>query len=127
MFTGHETSVEMLTGARIPIPMATLHFNLDCPPEGLTINACGREGETILYISLRPNPDSAHYDMMLVLTEDRCLNTFIDCSIGGNGRRRRQTPGTEPEDRIYITIEGVREENVYNLDAEEGDHSTPQG
>ena len=121
MFSNRSASIERLNKAEELIPNAIVHFNLDCPPDGLTINACGREGKTILYISYKPNPNSAEYDEMLEIEHSRCLNTFIECP-NTNGRRRRQTT-----EKIYVAIEGVEEKNVYDVDAKTGDHSTPQG
>ena len=123
MFADHETSIERLNSADREIPDTIVHFNLDCPPDGLTINACGREGKTILYISTNPRPNGAAYDKMIIIPAGQCKNTFIECN--GNGRRRRQTTGTE--EKIYVSIEGVEERNVYDLNAMTGDHSTPEG
>ena len=118
MFT-EPTTIDIVTQDGLMISMATVHFNLVCPPEGLTINACGRQGVTILYISTLSNPSSAQHEEILILN-GHCRNTFISCS-NGNDRRKRQI------ERIYIAIEGVEEANIYDLQARTGDHSTPQG
>ena len=129
MFADHETSIERLNMTERTIQMTTIHINLECPPDGLTINACGREGKTFLYISTNPSPNSARYHKIIEVSAGECKNAFIDCSgcDNGSGRRRRQAVGTDSGEKIYITIEGVEEENIYELGAEKGDHSTPQG
>ena len=109
MFTDHVTSIERLINAGQTIPMATIHFNLECPPDGLIINACGREGVTILYISTNPRPNSANYDRVITIAAGRCLNTFIDCS---SRRRRRQMQNTA--------------EKTYDIDNKTGNSSIPQ-
>ena len=121
MFHDSEVSHERLSGERTIPPEVTVHLNTVCPPEGLTINACGTNGETHLYISKTPNPSSASYDEKLVILENKCVNTFVKCSTG-NSRRRRQA-----SNRIYMAIEGVGDDNVYNLNASTGDSSTPRG
>ena len=122
MFSNHDTSLERLNNEKLSIPHdVTVHVAVECPVDGLTINACGRTGETHLYISRTRPPNSASYEEILVLNPGQCKNTFINCNDGGN-RGRRQA-----EERIFITIEGVGEENVYDLNATMGDSSTPQG
>ena len=107
----------------------TTYINTDCPPDGLTINACGREGSVIIYISKTTTPSSAMYDAKIEIMEGKCDNAYIYCPSeegygGGNGRRKRQSPET---DSIYIAIEGVGEDNEYELNATTGDTSTPKG
>ena len=122
MFSDHITSIDELNNAGVRIPQATtVHVAVECPPEGLTINACGRTGLTILYISTTRSPNGALYDKIIRIKSGRCHNTYIPCPA----RRRRQTDSQS--DRIYITIEGVEEENEYDLNAMPGDFSTPQG
>lgn len=99
---------------------AIAHINTECPPEGLTINACSKEGIVVLFISKTPNPSLTNYDKAILIEEGKCDNTFIECS---SGRRRRQISN----ERIYIGIEGVEEANEYELDATIGDTSTPKG
>ena len=102
---------------------------MDCPPEGLTINACGREGKIILYVSKTVSrPNSAVYDRIITVEKGECRNTFVNCSrtdVSEEGRRRRRQ--AELGEKIFMTIEGVEEENEYELDASVGDFSTPQG
>ena len=122
MFSDHITSIDELNNAGVRIPQATtVHVAVECPPEGLTINACGRTGLTILYISTKRSPNGAFYEEIIRIKFGRCRNTYIPCPE----RRRRQTDSQS--DRIYITIEGVEEENEYDLSAMPGDFSTPQG
>ena len=102
----------------------TTYINTDCPPDGLTINACGREGNVTIYISKTTIPSSAMYDEIM---EGKCDNAFIYCPREegyGGGRRKRQSPVS---DSIYIAIEGVGEDNEYELNATTGDTSTPKG
>ena len=125
-FFDHETTVEQLNDGGVhSLPRdARLHLNVECPPEGLTINACGREGKIILFISKTSRPNSAAYDRKIEIEEGECHNTFINCSTDESERRRRQAV---PEERIFMTIEGKGEENEYELQASLGDSSTPQG
>ena len=127
MFTEHEVSLQMLSATErqtIP-PGAMVHFNVQCPPEGLTINACGYAGKTILYISKTTrNPNSADYDKIIHIEMNMCRNEYIECSPA---KRRRQTSATDSEDKIYVGIEGAGDNNVYDLRASTGDSSTPQG
>ena len=103
---------------------SSLHFNANCPPEGLTINACGREGKIILFISKTIRPNSAAYDKKIEIEKGECHNTYISCSTDVSARRRRQT---ESDERIFITIKGEEVQNRYVLNATLGDTSTPQG
>ena len=91
-----------------------------CPPEGLTINACAKKGIVVLFITKTPNPSPTNHDKAILIKAGKCDNTFIECS---SGRRRRQIS----DERIYIGIEGVEEDNEYELDATTGDTSTPKG
>ena len=119
---------EELNGQPITIPKGvTTYINTDCPPEGLTINACGREGRVIIYISKTTIPSSAMYDEIIEIMEGSCGNAYIYCPREegyGGGRRKRQSPES---DSIYIAIEGVGEDNEYELNATTGDTSTPKG
>ena len=122
MFSDHTISIEKLNNAGVRIPQATtVHVAVECPPEGLTINACGRTGFTILYISTTHSPNGALYEEIIRIKSGRCRNKYIPCPA----RRRRQTDSQS--DRIYITIKGVEEENEYDLIAMPDDFSTPQG
>ena len=65
------------------------------------------------------------YDERIEIKEGKCDNTFIDCPMDGiYGGRKRQSPELES---IYIAIEGVGEDNEYELNATTGDTSTPKG
>ena len=123
MFSDHHQSIERLNEAKVKnIPQgATVHVAVECPSEGLTVNACGRMGTTILYFSRSQSPNSANYEIIFTVMDGQCRNTFIDCTTN-SGRRRRQA-----ESRIYMTVEGIAEENEYNLTAMVGNFSTPQG
>lgn len=123
MFSSHPTSIQRLNRAGLTIPKGvTIHVAIECPPEGrLTINACGRTGTTILYLSKSSTPNSANYEEILRIMDRRCRNTLIECDPG-IGRRKRLT-----DQRIYMTVEGVGENNRYDLKATAGDVSTPQG
>ena len=119
---------EELNGQQqITIPEGvTTYINTDCPPDGLTINACGCEGSVIIYMSKSTTPSSAMYDAKIEIMEGKCDNAYIYCpGEEGYGRRKRQSPDTE--ETIYITIEGVGEDNEYKLNASAGDTSTPKG
>ena len=123
MFSDHPQSIEKLNVADVSIPKGvTVHVAVECPAKGLTVNACGRMGETVLYFSRSRSPNSANYEIIFRIMAGRCRNTFIDCA-GSSGRRRRQTA----DSRIFMTVEGIAEENQYNLTAMTGDFSTPQG
>ena len=122
---------EELNGQSITIPKGvTTYINIDCPPDGITINACGREGNVTIYISNITTPNSAMYDEKIEIMKGRCGNAYIYCpseeeyGSGSGGRRKRQSPET---DSIYIAIEGVGEDNEYELNATTGDTSTPKG
>ena len=112
----------------ITIPEGVItYINTDCPPDGLTINACGHEGRVIIYMSKTTTPSSAMYDAKIEIMKGKCDNAYIYCpnEEGYNqGRRKRQSPET---DSIYIAIEGVGEDNEYELNATTGDTSTPKG
>ena len=97
---------------------AVVHFNVQCPPEGLTINACGYAGKTILYIKTTRSPNEKE----ITIEKDKCHNKYIECSTT---KRRRQAS----EDKIYVHvgIEGAGNNNVYDLRVSTGDSSTPQG
>lgn len=60
------------------------------------------------------------YDEKLVVEENKCADAFIECTPD---RRRQAVTG----DRISISIEGVEENNRYELNATTGDTSTPRG
>ena len=116
-------TVKEINGIRgQPPPGAITYINTECPPEGLTINACGSKGTVVLYFSKSPDLSSAMYLDSITIMENDCKNVFMDCS---GDRRRRQTE--ESEERIYIAIEGVGEDNEYVLNASLGDSSTPRG
>ena len=125
MFSSHTTSIERLNNNNVDIPPGvTVHVAVACPPEGLTINACGREGKTILYISRTRSPNSANYEKILTIMAGRCRNTFVPCPDGCDRNQRQMS---DPEQRVFVTIEGMDEENAYDLNAGIGDTSTPQG
>ena len=118
---------EEINGRTSTIPQGIItHINIECPPEGLTINACATNGTVILYISKSPNPSSATYDNRIEIEEGDCDNTFIKCSTDNeDGRHKRQSAVSE--ETIHIAIEGVGEDNEYTLNATTGDFSTPKG
>ena len=127
LFLEHEVDIDSINngGSQTLDKDATQYINVECPPEGLTINACGSRGKIMLYISKTiSRPNNALYDRIITIEEGECHNTFVECITDGSGRRRRQT---EAEGRIFMTIEGVGEENEYELEASQGDSSTPQG
>lgn len=126
MFLDHETTVaELNTNSVHSVPEgASLHLNVQCPSEGLTINACGREGKIIIYLSDTSRPSSAAYDRKIEIEKDKCHNTYIECADSGSRRKRQSEEGDQ---RIFLTIEGQSKENEYELQAIVGDHSTPQG
>ena len=105
---------------------AITYINTECPPDGLTINACATDGTVVLYISKIPNPNSATYDARIVIEKGKCDNTFVNCSTE-DGRRKRQSAESDAGETVYIAIEGVGEENEYELNATTGDTSTPKG
>lgn len=103
---------------------ATAHATVDCPQEGLTFNVCAQTGTTTLYTSQKSSPNSASYENVITAMAGNCRNMFVSCFDNG-GRRKRQA--LNPQQRIFVTIEGVEEENKYDLTATLGDTSTPQG
>ena len=119
MFTEHEVSLETLPAREVhTIPHgAMVHFNIQCPEEGLTINACGYAGKTILHISKTTH---SRNEKKIMIEQDKCRNVYIECSTTN---RRRQAS----EDKIYVDIEGAGDNNVYDIRASTGDSSTPQG
>lgn len=122
-----ETTVKDLKDVESSIPKGiTSYINVDCPSEGLTINVCGKGGKIILFISTTtPTPNSAMYDERIEVEENQCIDTFVECTTEEEtGRRRRQTVSS---DRIFVGIEGVEENNRYELNATSGDTSTPRG
>ena len=124
MFSNHNQSIERLNATNVSIPQgATVHVAVECPFGGLTVNACGRTGKTILYFSRSSSPNSANYEIILTILAGRCRNTYIDCVPMSSGRRRRQAA----DSRIFMTVEGIAETNEYDLTAMTGDFSTPQG
>lgn len=95
-----ETSIDEINGVTSTIPEGvTIYVNTVCPEDGLTINACGRDGNIILYISRTPDPGPASYDETIEINEGKCDNTFIECNEGSRRRRQSET--------IYMAIEGV--------------------
>ena len=124
MFSNHNQSIERLNAAKVKIPQGvTVHVAVECPLGGLTVNACGRTGTTILYFSRSSSPNSANYEIILTILAGRCSNTYIDCVPMSSGRRRRQAA----DSRIFMTVEGIAETNEYDLTAMTGDFPTPQG
>ena len=124
MFSDNLQSIERLNAANVSIPQGVMvHVAVECPLEGLTVNACGRTGKTILYFSRSSNPNSAMYEKMFTIMAGECRNTYIECVNMSSGRRRRQAAGS----RIFMTVEGIAETNEYSLSAMTGDFSTPQG
>ncbi|CAI8020539.1 von Willebrand factor A domain-containing protein 2 [Geodia barretti] len=112
MFSDNLQSIERLNAANVSIPEGvTVHVAVECPLEGLTVNACGRTGTTILYFSRSSSPNSANYEIIFTIMAGQCRNTYIDC-----------VPM-----RIFMTVEGIAETNEYNLTAMTGDISTLQG
>ena len=112
MFSDNLQSIERLNAANVSIPEGvTVHVAVECPTEGLTVNACGRTGTTILYFSRSSSPNSANYEIIFTIMAGQCRNTYIDC---------------DPM-RIFMTVEGIAETNEYNLTAMTGDISTLQG
>lgn len=122
-----EATIEDLHSVNSSIPEGvTSYINTECPPEGLTINVCGKEGKIILYISrTTPTPSSAIYDAIIEVEKDKCDNTYVECMNEEESRRRKRQSASP--DRIYIGIEGVEETNEYELNANTGDTSTPKG
>ena len=80
-------------------------------------------GTTTVYVSSNSSPNSANYDQSITAMAGNCRNMFVRCR-NGSGRRKRQDT---PQQRIFVTIEGVEEENEYDLAVTPGDSSTPQG
>lgn len=116
-----DVSNEKINGVVSTVPKETVvHIRTECPQNGLTISACGREGKIILYISRSSNVGRDVYDEIIEIESGNCDNAFIKCG----SRRRRQSLELE---RIYIAIEGVEENNEYELNATTGDTSTPKG
>jgi len=65
------------------------------------------------------------YDERIEVEENQCIDTFIGCTTEEEtGRRKRQAASS---DRIFVGIEGVEENNRYELNANTGDTSTPRG
>ena len=113
-----EATIEDLRGVNRSIPEGTTSYiNTECPPEGLTINVCGKVGRIILFISRStPTPPGAMYDKIIEVEEDQCASTYVACtSEEENGRKRRHPVSPEK------TYEGV-EETGYT-----GDTSTSKG
>ena len=127
MFLDHQASIEELNRTGVSIPQnATVRVSTVCPPEGLTISACGQGGRTIVYISQTQSPSSAEYEDVMMLDSGKCLNRYINCSPAYcSARRRRQA--TDSPGRIYMTFEGLQEDNEYDLLATIGNVSTLQG
>ena len=124
MFSNHDQSIERLNAAKVNIPQGvTVRVAVKCPMEGLTVNACGRTGKTILDVSRSSSPNSANYEIIFTIMAGQCRNTYIDCDPMSSDRRRRQAA----DSRIFMTVEGIAETNEYNLTAMTGDFSTPQG
>ena len=122
-----EATLDDLQDLESSIPEGvTSYINVDCPSEGLTINVCGKGGKIILFISTTtPTPNSAMYDERIEVEENQCIDTFIGCTTEEEtGRRKRQAASSE---RIFVGIEGVEENNRYELNANTGDTSTPRG
>ena len=119
--------IEMLNRNNFNIPRdVTAHATVNCPQEGLTIGACSSSGTTNVYASGTSSPNSANFDKSITVMAGTCRDMFVGCSNGaGTGRRRRQEPNAQQ--RIFVTIEGVEEENEYDLSVTPGDSSTPQG
>ena len=103
----------------------TSFISTDCPPEGLTINACGFKGKVNIYISTTTrHPNSALNDEKIVIDEGECRDVFIECNTSTSERRKRQAINT---DKIFIAIEGINENNEFQINASSGDTSTPKG
>ena len=81
-----------------------------------------KEASVIIYLSKTTTPSSAMYDEIM---EGRCGNAYPREEGYDGGRRKRQSP--DIEETIYIAIEGVGENNEYELNATTGDTSTPKG
>ena len=123
----YEATIEDLERINSTVPEGvTTYINTECPPEGLTINVCGKEGKIFIYISrTTPTPNSAMYDEIIVVEENKCNDAYVECETEEEtGRRKRQTLSS---DRIFIGVEGVEETNEYELNANVGDTSTPKG
>jgi hypothetical protein len=118
--------IERLNRNNLNIPQdVTAHATVNCPQEGLTIGACSSSGTTNVYASGTSSPNSANFDKSITVMAGTCRDMFVGCSNGaGTGRRRRQE--SNAQQRIFVTIEGVEEENEYDLSVTPGDSSTPQ-
>ena len=102
-------------------------FNLECPMEGLTFNACGEEGNVTVYVSTSVSqPNSGFYNRAMTIDAGQCQDTFVDCAASEGRRSRRQT--FTMYSRCYVTIEGRGQgENQCRVGVKRGDSSTKRG
>ena len=106
------------------------YFQYELPEEGMTLRLNVEKGRVVLYASSKiPNPNSAFYDFSLETdsSEDVYLSPE-DFLAGGGGERLGRSQAETDEDKsrtmIFITIEGLEEDNSYVLETTFGDTST---
>lgn len=109
------------------------YFQYELPEEGMTLRLNVAAGRVVLYASTRiPNPNSALYDIRIETdsTEDvfvRPEDLVQNDGVIRVGRRKRLEGGGQGNSTgtmIYVSIEGLRDDNSYILETTFGDTST---
>ena len=114
---------------------AVSYFQYELPDEGLTLRLNVAEGRVVMYASTKiRNPNSALYDIRL--ETDATEDVFVspdDLIITGAGMRvkRRRNSNEEGEGNstvrmIFVTVEGLENNNSYILETHFGDTSTSE-
>lgn len=109
------------------------YFQYELPEEGMTLRLNVAAGRVVLYASTRiPNPNSALYDIRIetdstedvfVSPEDLVQNDGV-IRVGRRKRLEGGGQGNSTSTMIYISIEGLRDNNSYILETTFGDTST---
>lgn len=91
---------------------------------------CVKQGYIVFYASLTiPNPNSALFDYkreVIGLGTLNCDDVFVNPSRGNTTRiQKRQSDSSQVLNNytLYVSLEGLSEENTFRLDTSEGDNT----
>ena len=108
----------------------SVRYEYPVPPEGLTVRLCVQQGYIVFYASFTiPNPNSALFDYkreVISLGTLNCDDVFVNPSDDNTSpARKRQSDGGQVSVNytLYVSLEGLSEENAFRLETSEGDNT----
>ena len=108
----------------------SVRYEYPVPPEGLTVRLCVQQGYIVFYASFTiPNPNSALFDYkreVISLGTLNCDDVFVNPSDDNTSPvRKRQSDGGQVSVNytLYVSLEGLSEENAFRLETSEGDNT----